>query len=470
MLKLLRISNFKGWEDTREFSLGPLNTFFGVNSSGKSSIGQFLMLLKQTVDIPDNNMVLYTGDDTSPVNLGAPLNIIYKQKITNRIKFKYEWGLPKKIEITDFHHEKRYSVDSICFSAEIGVGEHSNSFYVESFQYDLFYNGNITMSIGIERVNESSSKRGYKLTANVFELTRFTGRPWNFKNPIKFYGFPDEAIAYYQNTGFLRILTLQHERFFSSLFYLGPLRVKAARIYPWGGVTPDSVGYQGENAVMALIAAEQSSRRYNLKPKGRTFSLQEMVARALKKMELIAAFKVEKIAKSRQEYEVKVQAFGSEEYVDIPDVGFGVSQVLPVIIELFYAPKGAVIVMEQPELHLHPNAQAALADVMIEALLAREDSEQRDIQLLIETHSEHFLRRLQRRVAEESIPSHQVRAYFANNTTKPPVLEPLQVDMFGSISNWPKNFFGDITNDIFQQATHAINRKILAQGEGKNEE
>ena len=59
--------------------------------------------------------------------------------------------------------------------------------------------------------------------------------------------------------------------------------------------------------------------------------------------------------------------------------------------------------MEQPEIHLHPNAQSALADVMIDVINSRENGADRNIQLIIETHSEHFLRRLQRRIAEDVV-------------------------------------------------------------------
>lgn len=53
MLRQLRIQNFKGWKDTGTIQMAPITLFFGVNSSGKSSIGQFLMMLKQTVESPD---------------------------------------------------------------------------------------------------------------------------------------------------------------------------------------------------------------------------------------------------------------------------------------------------------------------------------------------------------------------------------------------------------------------------------
>jgi predicted ATPase len=116
--------------------------------------------------------------------------------------------------------------------------------------------------------------------------------------------------------------------------------------------------------------------------------------------------------------------------------------------------------MEQPEIHLHPKAQSALADVMIDIINSRENGADRNIQLVIETHSEHFLRRLQRRIAENAVAKEKVSAYFANITNTPSTLEPLQIDMFGNIGNWPENFFGDEMEDIAAQAKAAMEKRM----------
>jgi predicted ATPase len=146
--------------------------------------------------------------------------------------------------------------------------------------------------------------------------------------------------------------------------------------------------------------------------------------------------------------------------VDLPDVGFGISQVLPVLVQCFYAPPESIILMEQPEIHLHPSAQSALADVMIDVINSRENGKDRNIQLIIETHSEHFLRRLQRRIAENTVKKEKVSAYFANISKTPATLEPLQIDIFGNIRNWPENFFGDEMGDITAQAKAAMEKRI----------
>jgi predicted ATPase len=177
-------------------------------------------------------------------------------------------------------------------------------------------------------------------------------------------------------------------------------------------------------------------------------------------MGLIEEFKVNPISEQRQEYEVKIRTRGSIDWVDLPDVGFGISQVLPVLVQCFYAPAGSIILIEQPEIHLHPRAQSALADVMNDVINSRENGKDRNIQLVIETHSEHFLRRLQRRIAEDESPQEKVSVYFANIARMPAALEPLQIDMFGNIQNWPENFFGDEMDDITAQAKAAMKKRM----------
>jgi predicted ATPase len=179
----------------------------------------------------------------------------------------------------------------------------------------------------------------------------------------------------------------------------------------------------------------------------------------LKEMGLIEEFKVNPISEQRQEYEVKVRTRGSIDWVDLPDVGFGISQVLPVLVQCFYAPPGSIILMEQPEIHLHPSAQSALADVMIDVINSRENGVDRNIQLVIETHSEHFLRRLQRKIAEDVVPREKVAAYFADISKAPATLKPLEIDIFGNILNWPENFFGNEMEDVTEQAKAAMKKR-----------
>lgn len=116
--------------------------------------------------------------------------------------------------------------------------------------------------------------------------------------------------------------------------------------------------------------------------------------------------------------------------------------------------------MEQPEIHLHPRAQSVLADVLIDVIRSKEDGVDRNIQLIIETHSEHFLRRLQRRIAEDEIGKDKVAAYFSEYSRGKPTLTPLIIDSFGNIKNWPEHFFGDDMGDITAQSKAALQKRL----------
>jgi hypothetical protein len=415
------------------------------------------MMLKQTVESPDRKAVFYPGGKNSAVQLGSYQEMVFHRDPENKISFEYEWTLPTSTKFKDPNSGQSYTYNQVGFDAEVGLGnKDQHTLVVDKFQYEMKDADSRNLSIGMERKEDSKSE--YKVEATDFALKRNKGRVWYPGAPVRFYGFPDEVVAYHQNADFVQELNLQHEKLFRSICYLGPLRTKTERLYSWTGMEPESVGYAGENSVAAILAAR--NRKISLGYKKIAKPFEQIIAMKLKEMNLIEEFKVNPISEQRQEYEVKVRTKGSKDWVDLPDVGFGISQVLPVLVQCFYAPANSIIIMEQPEIHLHPNAQSALADVMIDVINSRENGKDRNIQLIIETHSEHFLRRLQRRIAENVVSQEKVSAYFANVSRTPAKLEPLQIDMFGSIQNWPENFFGDEMGDITGQAKAAMKKRM----------
>lgn len=101
-----------------------------------------------------------------------------------------------------------------------------------------------------------------------------------------------------------------------------------------------------------------------------------------------------------------------------------------------------------------------MADVIIDAINMRENQKKRRVQVIIETHSEHLLRRLQRRISEEKIKTSDMKAYFAKNNQKSSKLEKLEVDSYGNILNWPDGFFGDMEEDMYQQSMNSLHRRM----------
>jgi predicted ATPase len=466
MLRNLYIKNFKGWKDTGKIELAPITVLFGSNSSGKSSIGQFLVMLKQTVQQSDRKTVLMLNGTQASVDLGSISDILYNHDLGEDLQFSFSWDLDKKSEIENSLTKEQYN--RIEFEDDIGVNNaEAQYFEVNKFTYHLYDDEKWQLSVGMEKQPEEKGNRNYVLVSKGTEFKRTKGRAWKLTEPVKYYGFSDAALSYYQNSDFLQDMNLHLEELFSRFFYLGPMRTKTKRIYTWSGINPESVGDNGEYTIPAILSAKNSGKK--LRFSNTNYKLfEEVIGEALKRMELVEDYKIIKI-ENRQDYEVKVRIKGSDKFVSLPDVGFGVSQVLPVIVQLFYAPDNSVIFIEQPEIHLHPKAQSLLADIIIDAINMRESGKKRNVQIIIETHSEHLLRRLQRRISENIVQTTDIRAYFAKNGTKASKLEKLKVDSYGNILNWPKGFFGNMEKDMYEQSMNALNRRIEEREEANEQ-
>lgn len=449
MIKELQVKNFKSWQDTGVLRFAPLTGLFGTNSSGKTSILQLLLMLKQTVESTDRKRVLHTGDDVSIVDLGTFSDLIYRHEVARPLNVTLEWDLQTPLRIKD-PEEKRdtslFEISGLKFQAEIdGGGTPDTAPFVREFSYSF---GQQTFGMTLK----GQGGRKYELISEGYQAKRQVGRAWPLPSPVKFYGFPDEVSAYFQNVGFLSEIVLQLESLFKQTAYLGPLRDYPKRIYTWAGDEPSDVGRKGELAVPAVLAARAKGRYVSPGHRRHKRTLEERLAYWLKEMGIIESFSIKQIGQNRKDYEVLVSKTRQSPEVLITDVGFGLSQVLPVIVMCYYVEEGSVLLLEQPELHLHPSAQAWLADIFIDVV------NNRGVQIIVESHSEHFLRRLQRRIAEEEIENDKTALYFCSMENSASRTERLEVDIFGDITNWPKDFFGDEMGELTAK-TQAVMRR-----------
>lgn len=454
MLTHLRIQNFKAWKDTGAIRLAPLTVIFGANSAGKSSLGHLLLALKQTVLSADRRRPLHLGDETSAVELGTFTECLHNHDLSQPLGFELGWQLPGKLEVRDPVSQTRYIGDELCLTVSIKAGLNDQP----RFQ-DLTFTLSMQKQERLAFNYRQSDRDRFELSSDQFKFIRNTGRVWPLDAPDKFYRISDQSRARFQNAEFLSDFALQTEAALASLTYLGPLREYPKRIYSWSGETPESVGQKGEFAVSAILAATTRGRQLNRGPKKRQFPFDAFIAQWLHDLGIIEHFEVRAVAEGRKEYEVLVRTHLNGSEVKLTDVGFGVSQVLPALVQAFYAPSNSTVWMEQPEIHLHPQVQAELADVFIAAVQARENGKPRNAQLIVESHSEHFLNRLQRRVAEGVLGPDEVAIYFCRRTDSATELEPLRLNLFGEIENWPENFFGDEMADIAGRTLAAVKRK-----------
>lgn len=131
--------------------------------------------------------------------------------------------------------------------------------------------------------------------------------------------------------------------------------------------------------------------------------------------------------------------------LDITDVGFGISQVLPIIIQGFLSKEDSLTIIEQPEIHLHPKMQADLADLFIDMINTSEEKV-----VMIETHSEYLLRRLRRRISEGKIAADKVSIclFHPQTNEQGAIIEHLNIEEKGSFE-WPREFYdGELKKDI----------------------
>lgn len=447
MLTSLRIQNFKAWKDTGEVRLAPLTVLFGTNSAGKTSIPQLLLLLKQTAESSDRQRALHLGDSRTLVDVGTYEEAVHGRRVSEAVQFSLGWSLEQPLCVRDPLSATAYAGEEMVFSARLEADAKRQP-RTTSLRYELRDHKGCVLDLefGAKPRAPRRNAAAFELRSERYPLARHPGRTSPLPGPLRFYGFPDEVTAYYQNAAFAADFVLELEHLLKSVYYVGPLREYPKRLYLWSGEAPDHVGVKGERTIEALLSS--GDRHFSWKPKQKDKTLQQLVAERLKMLGLIHTFRLEPIARHRREYEVLVQTSPRSPEVKLTDVGFGVSHVLPVIVECFYVPRRSVVILEQPELHLHPRVQSELADLFVDAIRAREDGAPRQCQFIIESHSEHFLRRLQRRIAEEELSNRDAALYFVHTTGAEARIEALEVDPFGNIKNWPENFFGDEMADL----------------------
>lgn len=187
----------------------------------------------------------------------------------------------------------------------------------------------------------------------------------------------------YKIPSLLYILNEKIASYFSSVKYIAPLRATAERYYRTQDLSVEEVDYQGKNLAMFLNNLSEGQKR-----KYKDWLLENF------------GFQLDALSDSGH-LSLKLRYKDSNNYYNVTDMGFGFSQILPIITQLWFStfekPKNNdrhitfkdsnIIVIEQPELHLHPRFQSRLVDVFVKAIMLSEKNKSH-LQLIIETHSE----------------------------------------------------------------------------------
>ena len=421
MITHIRMKNFKSWQDSKRIELAPLTGFFGTNSSGKSSLLQMLLLLKQTVGREE---ILFFGDENSVVNLGDFREVIHGHK-EGLLEFEFGGKLLKPLTITTLQEIDKYKQRYEFASSDI-----------DSFTFDTAIRGNVSSmsidylsyTVGPEVIDKIKWENG-----NLYYGNRVAANPRN----INCYGHRTNV-----TDGFLSPLSSAFEKLFSHVYYLGPTRVHPQRLYHWEGTHPKEIDMWGDKAIDALLSAGVRKLKSSTKEDG--VLIEDRISEWLQKMELAYSFQLIPTGSlDDKNYEVRIQKTPNSAEVTLADLGHGVGDLFPLLVHCCYVPEGSTLILEQPGIHLHPMVQAQLADLFLEVIT------ERNLQILVESHSEHLLNRLQRRVAEEKIAADQTALYFCRHIDGASKIDKLDMDEFGNITNWPESFFGDEMGDLF---------------------
>jgi hypothetical protein len=413
----ISVQGYKSLIDRVEVELRPFTVLAGANSSGKSSVIQPLLLLKQTLE---------ASYDPGPLRIDGPnVEFTAVEQFFSRVGKKRSAtatelviGLEsegQKVETTFKRPSKggalqvtqmSGSVDGIPYTLRPGMVDNEVADQLPEDVRDIYdtfaqrgdyrfvvQRNRAFLSPAIVRVEEGKS--GLTITGPAF-------------NPTE--------------------LTEDFDRLIRALIHIPGLRGNPERLYPVTAVGPVFPG-QFQTYVASIMAQWQAT--------GADDRIQAVGDDLLR---LGLTWRVRAVPVSDTQVEIQVGRLphaaqgGAWDLVSIADVGFGVSQVLPILVALRAARRGQVIYIEQPEIHLHPKAQVELARIVGEAV-------RRGVRVVVETHSDLFLVAVQTLVANEELGSDAVKLHwFSRRATGETDVASADLDEAGTFGNWPEDF------------------------------
>jgi len=473
-----RLENFRLYRDSGWLDIAPLTCLVGRNSSGKSSVVSALLLLKQSIE----NEVF--GSAITPLaltgqycDLGQFRDLVHNHDESREISFSFR--LPVAL-IFNYRHQLSPALVEVAtprptrlspmFYRPFGLREVKplETGYLEvrlTFSADQPFGPSLSRcemlftefgSVAFVRTISGERRQHWR---TYTELPAF--RPLIFRPTTRSF-FPaiyprdkyvkdlssaqknESRQLYVSCTGFFNYI----ESLLRRSQMIGPFRQPPERRYTFAGFGASRSGPSGEQAIDLLIT--EALLPNNAKP------LLRSVSYWLKVLKLADSLRVKDIAKRLSLFEVDVKLSGRKARTNLVDVGFGVSQVLPVLLQGLLMEPGGVYFVQEPEIHLHPDAQAGLADFFM--YLACQG-----VTCVVETHSEYLLLRLRRRLAERAkqplsvIPRlrgskrtlavENVSVLFSQGKGNEGSISRLDIGRGFQFENLPAGFMSQITED-----------------------
>jgi predicted ATPase len=451
----ISIDNFKTIKSLGLLEIRPINIISGVNSSGKTSFIQFLLLLKQTLDLnAPNRQLVFNSNDY--IQLGDYPEIIYNKEIKNSIKCNIvfsedEINFPDlevyKIKGCEVNIEFAYeSSETILktlllkyFTPESVRKEHSIKFFRIQNRY-AFETDSAFFNAEFQQIFLNNTEKG-KVSEGELLLTGFM--PQLFVTEIDNPNYPQiDTIPLKKLSIEPKTKEIQNhlESYFKSISYIGPIRDAPRDTYSANKINLN-IGRKGEYTAYFLQKEAKNEINY--------YKIESIANEHIKYIEtnstLSEAVKywicdVFDLAKDIMTEEYKeefiiniVNHFGIT--TTIKHVGFGLSQVLPIIVEGLRMKNTGILILEQPEIHLHPKIQSHLFDFINSLILNGK-------KIILETHSDHLITRMRRRVAED--PSDElakkINLIFVEQLETEYKFEQLDLTDLGSLTYFPKDF------------------------------
>jgi predicted ATPase len=485
VIERLQIGNLKSFRGVEEVPLAPITLIYGPNSAGKSSLIQALALLKQTISAstfsPRERPPLVLRGEY--VDLGGFLTAIHGHDPENALTVAMQFLDPRagadrgplagtairaglEFGLSDDDDGSGGAV--LQLSALLGDDAAQVSFRRRSeddaFELADEQAQSALLALLASRISNVAVDEDRRRLGNVSDAIRAEferGRGLDFMSSGFFPAAPkpgylegnrtlDMAFAiWFEEYLYARARAVT--QVLEGLAYLGPLRRAPTRFQSLSSEYSQNVGISGEHTTRLLADQPQLIRDVN-----------EWLERLHISYELsvrpVVARPSDEPVPERSEERMEIGDLVATSLVQKPgrlvvtpqDVGFGVSQLLPVVVQLLVN-KEATVCIEQPEVHIHPRLQAEVSDLLIDAALKRRN------QVIVETHSENLVLRIQRRIAEGElgITNEDVSVLYIDSKDGVAVPTRLELDEAGNFTTpWPSGFFTERFDEVFSAAEH----------------
>lgn len=353
------IENFKGVGTGNWIKIKPITIFIGANSSGKSTCVHAIACLSQTLKVPNNSTPLVLDDEFANVHLGRFIEVIHSKSYQDYISL----GL-------------KVSGVPLMMPDEAGKTKHETSI-VEVEAKLKFKCSQRTQDV---RLHNATIKVGdYEYTIND-ENNCYVAKCNKIKSTMKITLGPGflirtESLFKLGRNDFIHLFPLISAQAaisseLTKTLYLGPFRESPRRKYETRGASPVEVGPRGESAI-TMLANESltKTKRHHIM----------QISGWLDKLGLANNVKIKRVGKSDL---VDLQLSLSDgESFPIADLGYGLSQIMPVLTQCSFAQNGSTLLFEQPEIHLHTKSSKDLATVFIDTVKSKKST------IILETHS-----------------------------------------------------------------------------------